>query len=128
MSEHAIRIDDSCWPVVIVEPVRAPSSDEVGQFVSRLEALAEGKQSPFAVLLDTRRKVKLSREQRKLVAEGFKRGAIQKYVRAEAVLLHSGVLAFFGRIALAVIRPKFTMGAFGNYEHALAWAKAQAEQ
>lgn len=128
MSEDAIRIDDHHWPVVIVEPVRVPSSDEVGLFVSKLEALAERKQSAFAVLLDTRRKVKLSRAQQKLVAQGFKQGAIQKYARAEAVLLHSALLAFFGRIVLAIVRPKFTMGAFGDYERAFSWAKAQAER
>jgi len=128
MSSDAIRIDDSFWPVVIVEPMRVPSSSEVSLFVRQLEQLAQNRQSAFSVLLDTRRKVKLSPAQRKQVAEGFKQGAIQKYVRAEAVLLRSSVLAFFGRIVLAIVRPKFTMGAFGDYDGAFAWAKAQAEQ
>ena len=128
MSTDAIRIDDSAWPVVIVEPVRAPTTDDIDKFVQALEGLAQQRTSPFAVLLDNRRKVKLTRAQQKMVGAGFKQGAIAKYARAEAVLLRSSLLAALGRIVLAVVRPKFQMGVFADYEQAFAWAKKQAER
>jgi len=126
MSEDAIRIDDSRWPVVIVEPMRVPSAEEVARFIQQLDGLAQRKQAGFAVLLDTRRRVKMPGPLQKLVAAGFKQGAIAKYARAEAVLLRSPLLAAFGRIVLAVVRPKFRMGAFGDYDRAFAWASEQA--
>lgn len=128
MSTDAIRIDDSAWPVVVIEIFRAPSNEEVERFVAALESLAGERKRPFSVLLDTRRKVKVTPAQRKLIGAGFKRGAIAEHARAEAVLLHSSLLATFGRVMLAVLRPKFQMGAFADYDRAFAWARTQAER
>ena len=127
MSTDAIRIDDSAWPVVIVEPMRVPSADDVAHFVNKLDQIAAQRRTSFAVLLDARGRVKVPGPLQKRIASGFKQGAIAQYARAEAVLLHSALLAALGRLALKVIRPKFRMGAFGDYNEAFAWARAQAE-
>ncbi len=122
MSDLALRLDASEWPLVHVEPTRTPDEADVQKFLDAFKALAEEHQTPYAIVLDLRAGVPMPQERRTQLQQGMLVGITGKLLTAEAMIMGSAARRLLLGLMLKVAGPKHAMKIFAAPEPARRWA------